>query len=246
MNYIDLIKQIWHLNKEYCFKPSELALYFHLLDVSNSLGWKNPFKQGNLYICVTIGMSEPVLQRSREKLVKSGLIQFKSGKVKGEITEYTLIDLGIRKLYLSKHQSNTLSNTPTVAQVDTQAYDNTKLKLNLNYINIQGEQIFEIEPWFEENYKQQKPNWQNVYPLANIDNCLKDFFLKRAFETFKDKEHFRNAFAKELKFSDEKNQKEKEKNSGKKENGEQKSHVRKRFEEGEELKRHNEQLYGDQ
>jgi hypothetical protein len=214
MNYIDMINQIWFLNKEHCFRPSELSLYFHLLDVSNSLGWKNPFKQGNLKIAVEIGISEPTLQRSREKLFNAGVIEFKSGKVKRQLTEYKLIDLGIKKLHLSRYQSSTQSDTKAVPKVVPEACDFNKGKLNVNYINIQGEQIFEIIPWFEKNYKQQRPNWQNIYPLANIDICLNDFFLKRAFETFNDLKHFRNAFAQELKFVHEKNQKAK--NSGQK------------------------------
>lgn len=123
MNYIDMCNQFWIVNKECCFKPSEISLYFHLLDVSNSLGWKNPFKQSNLVICATIGISEPIIQRSREKLVKAGLVTFKSGTKKGELTEYKLHNLGIKKLYLNKHQSNTQSDTQTVVEVDTQAGD---------------------------------------------------------------------------------------------------------------------------
>jgi hypothetical protein len=215
LNYIDLVNQIWILNKEHCFKPSEFSLYFHLLDVSNSLGWKNPFKQGNLVICATIGVSEPVLQRSRQKLADSGLINFKSGKVKGQVTEYNLKDLGIRKLYQSKHLSSTLSNTPSDTKVVPQVHDINKQEVNKNYINIQGEVIFEIHKWFECHMGLQKPNWQRLYPLANITNTLDDFLLKKAFETFNDKEHFKNSFAKELKFVQAKN--EKEKSFGKKE-----------------------------
>jgi hypothetical protein len=240
MNYIDMINQIWILNREHCFKPSEVSLYFHLLDVSNSLGWKNPFKQGNLQIGVVVGISEPTLQRSREKLVHAGLIQFKSGKIKRELTEYTLIDLGIKKLYQSRYLSSTQSDT----KADTKPYDFNKGKGKLNYISIQGEQIFEIQPWFESNFALQKPNWQKIFPLANIELCLDDFFLKKAFETFKDLSHFKNAFALELKYVQEKN--EKEKGSGQKEKGEKKSHVRQRFDEGEEIKQHNDQIYGDQ
>lgn len=215
MNYIDLVNQIWILNKECCFKPSEFTLYFHLLDVCNSLGWKNPFKQGNLVIAVTIGVSEPVLQRSRQKLADSGLINFKSGKVKGQLTEYTLNDLGIRKLYQSKHLSSTQSSTQSDTKVVPKAHDINKQEVNKNYINIQDEIIFEIHKWFECHMGLMKPNWQNLYPLANIDNCLSDFFKKKAFQTFKDVDHFKNSFAIELRYVQEKN--EKEKNSVKKE-----------------------------
>lgn len=93
MNYIGLINQFWSLNKEHAFNTSEIALYFHLLDVSNSLSWKNPFRQGNIQICAAIGISEPTVKTARNKLFQVGLIEFKSGKVKRELTEYRLIEL---------------------------------------------------------------------------------------------------------------------------------------------------------
>jgi uncharacterized protein YdaU (DUF1376 family) len=76
-----------------------------------------------------------------------------------------------------------------------------------NYIYIEGEKIFEIEKWFEEKLKFVKPNWQKIYTLANIDDCLKEFFLKKSHETFNDIGHFKNSFSKELQFVHDKNQK---------------------------------------
>jgi uncharacterized protein YdaU (DUF1376 family) len=91
-------------------------------------------------------------------------------------------------------------------------------RVDKNYINIGDEQIFEIEKWFEERFKLQKPNWQKVYPLANIDVCLNDFFLKRAFETFKDMDHFKKAFSIELQKMQDKNSNQVKNDTAKKSN----------------------------
>lgn len=120
MNYIELINQFWSCHKENCFNTSEVALYFHLVHTANSLAWKNPFREGNMFVCASLGISEPTLQRSRDRLVLAGLIKFKSGKVKRELTEYTLLELGKNILYLTDPQSSTQSDTLTDPQSSTQ------------------------------------------------------------------------------------------------------------------------------
>ena len=93
MTYIELINRYWKLNKECSFTPYETHLYFKLLDTCNSLGWKNPFNQSNRYICGEIGVSEPKLIDLRNKLKQYGLIDFESGKVKREKTQYFILGL---------------------------------------------------------------------------------------------------------------------------------------------------------
>jgi hypothetical protein len=135
LNYIELINQFWTCHKENCFSTSEIALYFHLLNTANSLGWKNPFREANMVICAVLNISEPTLQRCRDRLVRAGLIEFKSGKVKRELTEYMILilgtRLGINSLYLSDTQSDTLSSTQSDTLSDTQsseiAFDFLKL-----------------------------------------------------------------------------------------------------------------------
>ncbi|MBP1638957.1 MAG: hypothetical protein H6Q17_540 [Bacteroidetes bacterium] len=134
MNYIELINQFWSCHRENCFSPSEIALYFHLLDTANSLAWKNPFREGNQVACASLGISEPTLQRSRDRLVKAGLIDYQSGKVKRELTEYRILEVGINNLYQNDTQSSTQSDTQTEPQSNTQssenAFDFNKHKLN--------------------------------------------------------------------------------------------------------------------
>lgn len=200
-----MINQFWQVNKDHCFGASEVALYFHLLNVCNTKNWENPYTHNNIKVCAAIGLSEKTIKKAKDKLVSAGLIKYKSGKNKKEHTIYTMV---------VKIPTNRGTN-PTTKGITNDS--NININLNRNYIYIQQEQIFEIEDWFEERFKLQKENWQQLYPLANINHCLKEFFLKKSHETFKDLSHFRNSFALELKYTHNKNQKEK--NSGQKEKG---------------------------
>lgn len=133
-----------------------------------------------------------------------------------------LTSSGIQRRYILAKRNGVIDESIRVKEEETQVKTalSTQSKgeeikekeIKENYINIQGDQIFEIEKWFEKNLKLMKPNWQKLYPLANIDNCLNDFFLKKSFETFKDVNHFKNSFALELKYIQEKNSGKKEKN----------------------------------
>jgi len=129
MNYIELINNFWRLNKEHSFTSNETQVYFKLLDTCNSLGWKNPFNQSNLFICAECGMSEPTLIRVRNSLKQLGLIDFTSGKVKRQYTSYAII--GLNNFSLSSTQSVYLSDTLSSTQSDEKSLDNIKQdKLN--------------------------------------------------------------------------------------------------------------------
>lgn len=95
MNYIELINNFWITNIEHSFSGNESKLYFYLLHVSNSLGWKNPFKQSLRQLALGTGISINSVKVARNKLQQSGLISFKNGKQGKAIvenkSEYTLL-----------------------------------------------------------------------------------------------------------------------------------------------------------
>lgn len=206
MNYIELINRFWGINREYRFNASETALYFHLLHVANSLRWKNPFREGNISITASIGLSESTIQRARIRLVEAKLIEYTSGKKKRELTEYFILGnglgnhLGNQNEYLNKGQSNTKTDT------EATNFNKQKQKLNQNYISISGDQIFDIDEYLKSSFSLQLPNWQELFPLANLSAAAKEFLLEKAFQSFKDRDHFKNSFARKLKELQEKNQ----------------------------------------
>ena len=180
MNYIKLVNQFWLLNREYYFKPNEIALYFHLLNVSNLIGWKNPFKEGNRAIAAAIGVCDSTLQRSRDRLVEAGLIGFKSGKVKRELTEYTLIDpdLGIKNLYLNGDPSSTQSAYLSDTQSSKKCIDNTKQKekeIKQNQTKQESDLVF---PFCSEEFKKIWQVWNNYRTQRKIS--YKNFISEQA------------------------------------------------------------------
>lgn len=97
MNYIELINRFWVVNIEYSFTGNETKLYYYLVHISNSLGWKNPFRQSDSQISVGAGMSVNSIKSARNRLKQSGLISFKGGKqgnqkVIANKTLYRLLD----------------------------------------------------------------------------------------------------------------------------------------------------------
>lgn len=91
MNYIELINDFWQLHAEEQFSPVEGMMYFHLLDVSNRLGWKNPFKQSNQRIASVLGVTEKTIQTARKHLEEALLIQYKHGDGRKYVSTYTLL-----------------------------------------------------------------------------------------------------------------------------------------------------------
>jgi uncharacterized protein YdaU (DUF1376 family) len=120
-----------------------------------------------------------------------------------------------------KHKLSITQAMPGQCETDSIRVEESRVeekREEKNYINIEGEKIFEIKKFVDERFKLQKTNWQKLYPLANIDNCLDEFLLKRAFETFNGSEHFKKAFSIELNYAQEKNSKNKNNGSIKKPN----------------------------
>ena len=78
MNYLKLIRGFWRSHEEHLFTCTEVALYFHLVEVCNICGWKNPFKRNNSKIGADLGISINTLKNARNKLAQCGLISFKT------------------------------------------------------------------------------------------------------------------------------------------------------------------------
>ena len=90
MNYIELINRFWQLHETEEFQPTEIALYFYLLKVNNSLSWSPSFRRNNSRVTADLGMSYKVLSRSRNRLKQIGIINF-STKNGSPNTWYSLL-----------------------------------------------------------------------------------------------------------------------------------------------------------
>lgn len=104
MNYLHQIKQFWLIQESENLSVFEIALYFYLLEISNKLTWRNPFKRNNAKIQADLGIkSYDKLSDMRKRLRDVGLIDFETLNGHANVV-YRLIDLSI----LSKGQEGGL------------------------------------------------------------------------------------------------------------------------------------------
>ena len=123
MNYISLINNFWLLSEEYEFRPIDIALYFYLLKIANSLSWKPSFKRNNKEIMAKLGInSHNTFNNVRNKLKTVGLIGYKTYNGKS-ISSYIIIDT------LSKNDEVTDKVTDKVTDEVTDNLNKTKTNI---------------------------------------------------------------------------------------------------------------------
>ena len=78
MNYIEQIKGFWIAQEVNQLGTSEIALYFHLLEICNKTGWTGSFNRNNYKVMADLSIRSPkTLQSVRDKLKQAGIIDFK-------------------------------------------------------------------------------------------------------------------------------------------------------------------------
>lgn len=92
MNYIDLINNFWELDEQWQFTCCETRLYFYLVKTANRLGWVDNWTHSDAKAAANVGVSENSLKTARNKLIQSGLIEFKAGgKFRGDKNRYQIL-----------------------------------------------------------------------------------------------------------------------------------------------------------
>lgn len=101
MNYIAQIKGFWLLHEKYALNSTDTALYFYLLEVCNSTNWVNPFKRNNAKVIADLHLSRATFFRSRSKLKKAGILNFRAVNGTPNVT-YNLTNLEL--IYRDRNQ----------------------------------------------------------------------------------------------------------------------------------------------
>ena len=92
MNYIEQIKRFWIAQEGNQLGPTEIALYFYLLEVCNKCGWIGQFKRNNAKVLADLSITFKTMQASRDRLQQAGLITFKTQNGVPNVS-YSVIDL---------------------------------------------------------------------------------------------------------------------------------------------------------
>ena len=134
MNYIEQINVFWKLDAEHSFNGNESRLYFYLLNLSNSLYWKNPMTNADGYTATVVGISVNTLKAVRNRLQQAGLITFKpGGQGARNKCQYWIIPAA----QVLRNNAGKVSNSDTLSEETLTPYsipglekvdDNSKLK----------------------------------------------------------------------------------------------------------------------
>lgn len=213
MNYIELINQFWQKDLEFNFTDKEIALFFYLLKVSNSIGWKNPFGLSNAMTIAKFGWGKSSFDTTKNRLKLAGVIDFKAGDGRGNVYQYELIEekKGFKKVVQKNTLSDNLSDTllPTLSNKKPATSINVKTNKTENLINKEapvcflrfGNEKIESKPseFFLKNYEPTYKAMIMGYPLLNKEKLHEQF--DKDFPSgyhFKDGNHLINCFRKTL------------------------------------------------
>lgn len=167
MNYIELIKRFWQCNEEQPIGSNATALYFYLLKVCNSLGWKVQFRHSDRYISIQLGISVNTVRGAKNRLKQLGLIDFKSPDKKSKGLEGSTI-----YTFSTVSMSDTVPDTDADTVIDT-VHDtvpntdaDTRNKLNKTKLtNIppippkKGESVKFSFDFVEDEFREPFENW---------------------------------------------------------------------------------------
>lgn len=157
MNYIELINHFWKKDIEYNFCDKEITLYFYLLKVSNSIGWKNPFGLSNDMTVAKFRWGKSSFDTCKNRLKMAGLIDFNPGNGRGNVYQYTIIDTtkvlikGTQSDALSHilypHLSDTLSEQKPATSININKTKDSDNNTPVNFFTVSGQKILEVTPF---------------------------------------------------------------------------------------------------
>ena len=99
MSYIDLINQFWRMNRIEPFTPTEMCLYFYLLNQWN-IYRESKFTIKSSIMFVELKMTKRTIYEVRDRLKERGLISFTEGERRSSSPVYQIIenvDIGKQK-----------------------------------------------------------------------------------------------------------------------------------------------------
>lgn len=131
MNYIEQIRKFWQCNNERPIGCNATALYFYLLNINNSLGWKDTFRHSDRYIAIQLGISVNTVRTAKNLLAQLGLISFKAPQKKSKSLDgCTLYSLSTVLNNDTVHDTDVDTDADTDVNTDVDTDADTRDKLN--------------------------------------------------------------------------------------------------------------------
>lgn len=98
LNMYELAYWFWRAAEEQPFTPSEMSLYFLLLNRANMSRWEMPFRCPTTAVCMLMGTSKQNVLRARAELIERGLITYTRSNTRGRCGQYELLPFGQSQL----------------------------------------------------------------------------------------------------------------------------------------------------
>jgi len=137
MDGYSLIDKMRKVRRRFMFTVSEQALYHELVSICNSEDWSDVFHCSNIELCSSLNINEKTLIKSRESLVKSGLIFFNSGKSRRCTSSYsftidisTTVETAVTSTVNNTVDSTVVESTTVTSTVETAVTSTVKFTDN--------------------------------------------------------------------------------------------------------------------
>jgi hypothetical protein len=94
MDGYTLAAQLRRTRRRYRLSAASQALYYELVAIANEEGWPDTFKCSNGELCNNLCITDKTLIATRQELIQSGLIGYKSNKNRRAFSEYSFLSYG--------------------------------------------------------------------------------------------------------------------------------------------------------
>ncbi len=175
LNMFDLVNGFWRKAEVEKFSPSEVALYFYLLQKANLQKWQMPVCCPTETIRVFIDTTKQNVMKARDGLRRKGLITFQPGKCKGSYPQYYLLPNGeeIAPSELSGELSGELSLYKTK---DKDEISNNNARKGEFCLEELERRLAADESW-QQNVISLISDKTSSVPIAEVKSKLSQFFL---------------------------------------------------------------------
>ena len=182
LNMYELAYWFWRAAEEQPFTPSEMSLYFLLLNRSNMNRWEMPVRCPTTTTCMLMGTSKQNVLKARAGLVERGLITYSRSNTRGRCGQYVLLPFGQSQL------PNGLPNELTVQLPNELPAYNIKDKENKS-LNINAREKVKSVDELESDFCSDEQWLARVLSLASSpDICSCEdvrTFIHRFFDTLR-------------------------------------------------------------
>ncbi len=179
LNMFSLISSFWRMAEVEKFSPSEIALYFFLLQKANQQKWQMPVRCSTESIRVYIESSKQNIVKARDGLKRRGLIDFLPGKGKGAYPVYVLVPQGNKPQHLEMPKEMSIPLSVELSPYKKEDKESITINARESLLNLEHmeNQLLADKQWQENLISLISGTGETHIDNAELANQIKQFFL---------------------------------------------------------------------